>query len=195
MRLVVTCALALGAVAIFAAPKPAWPDRNAPSPISLSAEAAAERDWLFEALHTAPTEEAGRAIEDQIWRFWMRQAPDQISAEIMAQAMDRKRWYDFAGAIEHLDRLVAHAPQWSEAWNQRAAVFFYQENYERSLIDAQRVLEMEPMHFGALAGRAVILTRQGRIELGQRVLREALEIHPWLKERWMLLPEAPARQL
>ncbi len=125
----------------------------------------------------------------------MRQAPDEISAEMMAQAMDRKRWYDFAGAIEHLDRLIEHAPQWSEAWNQRAAVFFFQEDYERSLTDAQRVLEMEPMHFGALAGRAVILTRQGRIELGQRVLREALEIHPWLKERWMLLPEAPARRL
>jgi tetratricopeptide (TPR) repeat protein len=188
MKPVALSVLAIGAFAMIALPVPALPDPNPLSSASLSANIEAERDWLFEALRTAPTEEQGRAIEDQIWRFWMRQAPDETSAEIMALAMDRKRWYDFAGAIEHLDRLIEHAPQWSEAWNQRAAVAFFQENYERSLADAARVLEMEPMHFGALAGRAVILSRQGRIELGQRALRQAVEIHPWLKERWMLLP-------
>jgi len=153
----------------------------------LGAEAAAQRDWLFEALRTAPTEEIGNAIADQIWRFWMRQAPDEISATLMNQSMARRREYDFAGAMEYLNDLVEHAPDWSEAWNQRATVLFFQENYDRSLDDVEKVLELEPKHFGALAGKAVILMRQGRMELGQKALREALAIHPWLKERTMLL--------
>ena len=46
----------------------------------------------------------------------------------------------------------------------------------------------EPQHFAALAGQATILMRQGRMELGQKALRRAVEIHPWLKERSMLIP-------
>ncbi len=162
---------------------------------TLSAEATAERDSLFEALRTAPTEQAGRAIARRIWQFWMGQAPDQASAEIMDQVMERRRSYDFAGAMAHLDRLVGHAPGWSEAWNQRATVLFFQEDYDRSLDDVEKVLALEPKHFGALAGKAIILMRQGRVELGQTALREALAIHPWLSERRMLLPEAPVQDL
>jgi len=155
----------------------------------------AEREWLFEVLRTAPSEGAGYAIEDQIWRFWMRQAPDRDSAELMNRIMERRQTYDFAGAMEYVNELVALAPQWSEAWNQRATVLFFQEKYDESLDAVERVLELEPKHFGALAGKAVILMQQGRVELGQKALRAALALHPWLKERHMLLPEAPSQKL
>ena len=168
-------------------------DVRAQSP--LSGEATVERDWLFETLRTAPTEAAGQAVAHMIWQFWMRQAPDETSATMMARAMERRRSYDYAGAMEHLDQLVAHAPDWSEAWNQRATVLFFQEYYDHSLDDVEKVLALEPMHFGALAGKAVILMQQGRIELGQRALRAALAIHPWLSERRMLVPEPPGQDL
>ena len=50
-------------------------------------------------------------------------------------AMERRSQYDFAGAIEHLDKLVAHAPDYAEGWNQRATILFLQEKYDRSLED------------------------------------------------------------
>ena len=162
---------------------------------SLSGEAPAERGRLFQSLRTAPTEAAGQAIARQIWQFWMRQAPDETSAAIMARAMERRRTYDFAGAMEHLDQLVVHAPDWPEAWNQRATVLYLQRNFDQSLDDVERVLALEPMHFGALAGKAIILMQQGRIVLGQQALRAALKVHPWLSERAMLLPEAPGQDL
>ena len=156
-------------------------------------EIAAERERLFEALRIAPDEAAGRTVADRIWRFWRRQAPDRASAETMAQAMERRRWYDLSGAVEQLGRLIEHAPEWAEAWNQHATVSFLQEKYDRSLDDVERVLALEPKHFGALAGKAVILMRQGRFKLGQKALRQAVAIHPWLEERSMLLPEPRAR--
>jgi tetratricopeptide (TPR) repeat protein len=160
-----------------------------------SAEVAAERTWLFDALRTAPSEGAGQAIAQQVWHFWMRQAPDPASGALMERVQERRLEYDYAGAMVLLDELVARAPDWSEAWNQRATVLFFQEKYDRSLDDVEKTLELEPLHFGALAGKAVILMRQGRIELGQLALRQALEIHPWLSERRMLLPEAPGQEL
>ena len=47
----------------------------APSAQVVPAELRASvRDWLFEALRTAPTEEIGGTIEERIWQYWMRQA-------------------------------------------------------------------------------------------------------------------------
>ena len=184
MKRFVVCALFLFAVTLQQAPA----QQRAPEPHG------AERAWLFEALRTAPTEEIGQAVAGQIWAFWMRQAPDAESAEIMNLAMERRRQYDFAGAVEHLDQLVFRAPDWPEAWNQRATILFMQEKFDESLADVAQVLELEPKHFGALACKAVMFMRQGRIELGQRALREAVGIHPWLSERRMLLAE-PVQEL
>ena len=150
-----------------------------------------EREWLFEVLRTAPTERLGRVIEDQIWWYWMRQAPDEESAAMMRQAMERREAYDYAGALEIADDLVERAPGWAAAWNERATILFLQEKYEQSLEDVARTLELEPKHFGALAGKALIYFRQGRAELAQKALRRAVAIHPWLKERHML-PTEPA---
>ena len=152
------------------------------------------RAWLFDSLRTAPTEQIARAIEDQIWRFWMKQAPDQEAADLMNKAVERIKAYDNAGAMEFLDKLVAHAPDWAEAWNQRATVLFYQEKYDESLADVEKTLALEPKHFGALAGKAVILMNQGRVELGQKALREAMVLDPWLKERGMLIPVKPGQK-
>lgn len=156
---------------------------------------AAERQWLFEALRTAPTERLGRFVEDQIWRYWLRQAPDRASYEMMQEAMERRSSYDYAGAMEVLDRLKDRAPNWAEVWNQRATVLFHQEKYDRSLRAIARTLELEPKHFGALAGKALVYMRQGRAELAQKALRRAVQIHPWLKERHMLATEPPGESL
>ena len=48
-----------------------------------------------------------------------------------------------------------------------------------------------------MAGRALILMRQGRVELAQKQLRAAVAVDPFLKERSMLVPEpgeAPAQR-
>ncbi|HSF93873.1 MAG TPA: tetratricopeptide repeat protein [Thermohalobaculum sp.] len=166
-----------------------------PAQQPLTSDAAIERAWLFKALETAPTEETATAIANQIWRFWFRQGPNQEANRIMAKAMERRDARDFAGAIEQLDTLVEIAPDWAEAWNQRATVLFFQEKDDNSLDDVEKVLELEPKHFGALAGKAVILMRQGRMQLAQQALRRAVDIHPWLKERGMLLPEPPGQKL
>jgi len=151
---------------------------------------AEERADLFVALKAAPNEKVANAAIRAIWELWQT-APDEESQVMLDAARQRMRVYDFNGAIEHLDNLVIHAPDYAEGWNTRATTLFLQEKFDLSLEDVEKTLELEPKHFGALAGKAVILMRQGRAELSQDALREAVAINPYLRERGMLLEEAP----
>ncbi|POF28705.1 tetratricopeptide repeat protein [Roseibium marinum] len=151
--------------------------------------AQSEQDALFEALKTAPNEAEARKIEDDIWYSWLDAAPTPEIRSRIDTAMQRRGVYDFQGARDLLDEVVAEAPDYSEGWNQRAFILFLQGDYEASLIDIERALKLEPRHFGALSGKAMIFMTMGRVKLGQEALRKAVEIHPFLKERTMLLPE------
>ncbi len=149
---------------------------------------ALRRDELFRRLRNSMTEREGRLAEDAVWRMWMEMAPSLDIARAVADAMDARESYDFDKALVILDRVVMQAPGYSEGWNQRAFVRFLKEDFDGSLEDIERALALEPKHFAALAGKAMILMQQGRMELGQEALRQAVEIHPWLRERSMLLP-------
>lgn len=149
--------------------------------------ATSEQDSLFEALKNATNEEEAGRIEDAIWRSWLDAAPSPEIRGKIDSAMRKRGAYDFQGAKELLDDVVSEAPDYSEGWNQRAFILFLQGNYEASLEDIDRALALEPRHFGALSGRAIILMTLGRVQLGQEALKEAVEIHPFLKERDMLI--------
>ena len=64
---------------------------------------------------------------------------------------------------------------------------FLRERYDAALEDLDKVLEMRPDHFAALSGKGLVFFRQGRLELSQKALREAVRLHPWLKERHMVI--------
>lgn len=153
-----------------------------------AAEENRDRETLFRALRAARTEREGHIAEDAVWRMWMAEAPTAEIREAVAEAMRRREAYDFAGALALLDRVVADAPAYAEGWNQRAFIRFLRDDPDGALDDIERALALEPRHFAALAGKATILMRQGRVEAGQAALRRAVEIHPWLKERGMLIP-------
>jgi Tfp pilus assembly protein PilF len=149
-----------------------------------------ERERLFEALKNAPTEKAGRAAERAVWEYWMAAGPTGAVRDKLRTAMDALSGRDFDRAMTLLDEVVAAAPEYAEGWNQRAFAHFLLGSLDDSLEDLDRTLELEPKHFGALSGKAIVLMRQGRVRLGQKALRKAVAIHPWLKERSLLVPKA-----
>ena len=159
-------------------------------PINVYAqETGAVRDALFEQLASAATEREGREVESAVWNFWLDQAPDGDLRALMDQGMDRVRVYDFEQAEQMYSQVIEAAPDYAEAYNQRAFVRFLRENYASSLTDLERTLQLEPKHFGALAGLYHILIRQNRTKAAFGAIQEAVTIHPWLKERHVL-PEA-----
>ena len=127
----------------------------------------------------------GRAIAGQIWEIWVT-APDDRSQALMDAGRERIRVADYEGAEELFRQHIDYRPHYAEGWSKRAYVRFLRQDYGNALDDIIAVLEREPRHFGALAGRAVTLISIGRVEVGHKALRQALAIHPWLSERHLL---------
>ncbi|MFY0617443.1 tetratricopeptide repeat protein [Shimia sp.] len=143
------------------------------------------QDQLYSELKAAPNEMIGRGIEAQIWETWIS-APDENAQALMDQGRERIRVADCARAEELFSDLIEYCPHNAEGWNQRAYVRFLRQDYGDALEDVSIALEYEPRHFGALAGRATTLLSMGRVEVGYVVLREALKINPWLRERHLV---------
>jgi tetratricopeptide (TPR) repeat protein len=137
----------------------------------------ARLDQLFQSL-SAPACDA-RGLEDQIWQLWMHhphrraaQALERTAADIAAH------WYDVAET--RLSLLLRACPDFPEAWNKRATLYYLQERDDECVHDIQRTLELEPRHFGALCGLGEILRGSGEPEAALFVFQVALRINPHL---------------
>ena len=153
-----------------------------------TAAANAERDPMFKALLAARNEMQGRQHASSIWESWHK-APNPKAQELLNIGKSKLREADYATAQQVLTELIEFCPTYAEGWNQRAFAKFLAGDLDGSLEDLDRTLELEPRHFGALAGRGLTLLRQGRTLLAHKALREAVAIHPWIGERHLLPPE------
>lgn len=54
-------------------------------------------------------------------------------------------------------------------------------NFAKSMVDIEHTLELEPRHFGALAGMARIMKDRGRKELALSAYERILTIYPMMR--------------
>lgn len=85
---------------------------------------------------------------------------------------------DTTRAIEHFSALADHAPDFAEAYNGRATAYFQEGRYGLSLDDIRRTLDLNPRHFGAMSGLALILEELGEPEGALLAWREVERINP-----------------
>jgi len=85
-------------------------------------------------------------------------------------------------ALKLLDAVVKLRPDYVEAWNRRATLYYLQNDYAHSLADIQQVLVREPRHFGALAGLGMIMRDLGDDKRALDAFRKALAINPHLEK-------------
>jgi tetratricopeptide (TPR) repeat protein len=132
---------------------------------------------LFESLRTAPSPQAAADVESQIWAIWAKSgdaALDQV-LEVGSRAMAIG---DTIAALKIFDAIVQKAPNFAEGWNKRATVHYMMGNYEASLADIDRTLELEPHHFGALAGLGLVNIGLDRDEAALDAFERVLKVDP-----------------
>ena len=78
--------------------------------------------------------------------------------------------------------MVKLRPDYVEAWNRRATLYYLQNDYGHSLADIQQVLAREPRHFGALAGLGMIMQELGDDKHALEAFRKALAVNPHLEK-------------
>lgn len=126
-----------------------------------------------------------RELGDALWELWT-DAPDARAQDLLDEGMRQRAGFDLLGARETLDQLVDYCPDYAEGYNQRAFANFLRADYAVALVDLDIALAINPVHTGALTGKALTLIRLGRDEEAQVVLQEAVAINPWLNERVLL---------
>jgi tetratricopeptide (TPR) repeat protein len=118
--------------------------------------------------------------ESTIWELWS--TSDSKTADIiLGQSVRALNDEEPNIAADMLGQLIVSYPKYAEAYNKRATLYFMMRRYDDSLKDIEKVLDLEPRHFGALSGRGMIYQRQGKHGLALKSFREALSINPNMK--------------
>lgn len=134
-------------------------------------------DALFEALGDTSDPATAEVIEATIVDIW-DETDDSSNARLLQQGDDALARGLLPVAAFSFNRLVDRAPDFAEAWNRRAILHFVMGNDTAALADIERTLELEPRHFGAMSGLAMIMLRNDRPEVALRSFEAVLEVHP-----------------
>jgi tetratricopeptide (TPR) repeat protein len=138
-------------------------------------------DFLFGALKAAPDEASAKHVEARIWALWL-QTPSDTAALLMTRAKAAMDAQQVDVALKLLDAVVRLRPDYIEAWNRRATLYYLKNDYTHSLEDIEQVLVREPRHFGALAGLGMIMQDIGDEKRALEAFRKALAINPHLEK-------------
>ena len=134
-------------------------------------------DALFATLQvTGDPAAAGKAMT-QIWEIWF-DAGDKRVNQFMREGRSAMAGSQFAQALANFDQAIAIDPEYAEAWNQRATLYYFIGNLEASIHDAEQTLVLEPRHFGALSGMGLIHIRAGRLKEAITWFERTLVVNP-----------------
>ena len=127
-----------------------------------------------------PDKVVNEMAEHALWLVWFRMGEPAANHELMrgVQALERK---DIPHAITHFDRAIEQCPRFAEPYNQRAIARYLLEEYEPSIADCQRAVELMPCHFGALAGMGHCYAHLGRTREAVDAYERALAVNPHLE--------------
>ena len=139
----------------------------------------ARLDDLFGSLKSTAVQSEGDNITAQIWNIWLEtQASD--SQELMQQGLEAMARRDLKASLEIYDELTEKEPEFAEAFNKRATVHYMLGNIKESASDVKKTLELEPRHFGALAGLGLLYMAAGKSQAALVAFEEALLWNPHL---------------
>jgi tetratricopeptide (TPR) repeat protein len=138
-------------------------------------------DFLFGALKAAPDVASAKDVEARIWAIWL-QTPSDTAALLMARAKVAMVAQQTDVALKLLDTIIKLRPDYTEAWDQRATIYYLRNDYADALANLEQVLIREPRQFAALAGVGMIMQDLGQDKRALDAFRMALAINPHLEK-------------
>lgn len=161
------------------APRPETLEKG--SPAETPEQHAKLLDELYARLATAPDQATANTIAgavEQLWQHSGSPTADLLVARAVAAAEAQNRVL----AMKLLNAAVELQPDYAEAWNRRAYLFYLDNDYKRALGDLRRVLALDPRHFKALEGLGNLLQLLGEKKAALEAYESALRVHPNLPD-------------
>jgi len=141
---------------------------------------------LFNQLEKVNNSKSAALLEEKIWSVWNEHPTNNRLTERLEFGTELMQYGDYNYALRVFDNIIVNDPKWSEAWNKRATVYFLMSQFTNSLNDIDKVLNIEPRHFGALSGQARIFIKLQKYEKAIESIERALEFYPSFKSREMI---------
>ena len=139
-----------------------------------------------------PDEEIRASATDQLWRRWFEQ-----KGEFGLELLRRSQILLEAGKIDRAEELLSttirNQPDFAEAWNRLAVLYYVQGEYEKSRDKCLQVVQLNPIHFGAWHGLGLCQAALGNYRYAIEAFEKALEILPYSLENKKLILECNLR--
>ncbi len=120
-------------------------------------------------------------VEQKIWKIWSTHPNNERLTNMLAEGTDLVNNQKLNEAIVKFSDVIELDPNWAEAWNKRATVFYLIGEYQKSQNDIDKVLGLEKRHFGALAGQGLVNIKLQNYEKAIESYKRAKEIYPSMK--------------
>jgi tetratricopeptide (TPR) repeat protein len=131
---------------------------------------------LLRALRDAD-EDTRENAEKAIWSIWARSGDESVD-RLYAVGVHQMEEGEFREGIATFTRIIEQKPEFAEAWNKRATLYFIVGELRKSLADCGEVIKRNPNHFGALAGYTQIYIQLEYYDRALDYARRALEVNP-----------------
>jgi tetratricopeptide (TPR) repeat protein len=136
---------------------------------------------LFITLQKATESTVAAQATREIRRIWA-ESPVSGAEDALLAALMRANAGNPRGAVEAYDRVIASAPDFAEAYAQRAAVYYGAGLLLEAIADCEKALALEGRHFDVFAGLGQIYLALGDLAGAERAFQQALEINPHLSD-------------
>ena len=128
-------------------------------------------------------------IVQQIWMLWSTHPTDQKLTSILDEGSRLVQDQQLKRAINVFTEAIELDPNWAEAWNKRATVFYMVGEFQKSQDDIDKVLELENRHFGALAGQGMVNIQLKNYDKAKLSYQKAQEIYPAMKSSKVMIEQ------
>ena len=132
---------------------------------------------LFDKLYISKDIQEIEFITKQIWDIW-HETNDYIIQPDFNRGIESMQRNDFSMSISFFTRVIEKKPEFAEAWNKRATVYFMVGEFDKSMLDIKETLKLEPRHFGAMDGMGLIFIHLQQYDEAIKIYNQMLKIFP-----------------
>lgn len=135
-----------------------------------------DADQVAQRLHDADSD-VREAATASMWQIWSRSGDKAIDRdyEKAVLLMEGSR---FGEALAAFSTIIKKRPEFAEAWNKRATIYYMVGEFDLSLKDCDEVMKRNPLHFGALSGYGQIYLQMGELDRALAYFQRALKVNP-----------------
>ncbi len=139
-----------------------------------------------------PDETIRDRATSELWRIWFHQK-GMMGFELLRRAQILLEAGEVSQAETVLTELISDIPDFAEAWNRRAVLYYTIGEYKKAIEDCKLVIKLNPIHFGALHGLGLSYAALGEYRTAIQAFGQALSIQPYALINQRLILECTAR--